>query len=376
MMWDRIQFLLSLQIIGFCIFGGTTLLLRAHDNRAKKILGWGMYLWAFLAITRVSVNLYLKESKEAFHPDILILGNFVTATLASYVIEVLRPGYLTMRRFFIFISPIIISAFIYLIFRLSGGNIHVYHSLKEFIETCNWDVLMRSFFFLLTLFYMVLPVYLISKYRKEFNAFLIENVADPDEYDLEWLKKTMIILIVIYVFYLILLLTDIPVLYAINKAVLLAVWYYFFYNALFLRVIVLEHSFRNGWDLPYQRENDEDEEDQEQHSVLSKRYAEEVHEWFEKEKPYLREDLRLTDLQRIFPISRSYLSQLFNRELGQSFSDYVNQFRIEESKRLMDAEPHASIQDIAERSGFHSISTFRRAFLKCTGTVPSEYKRS
>ena len=86
-----------------------------------------------------------------------------------------------------------------------------------------------------------------------------------------------------------------------------------------------------------------------------------------EEKPYLREDLRLTDLQRIFPISRSYLSQLFNRELGQSFSDYVNQFRIEESKRLMDTEPNVSIQEIAERSGFHSISTFRRAFPEVYG---------
>ena len=90
--------------------------------------------------------------------------------------------------------------------------------------------------------------------------------------------------------------------------------------------------------------------------------------WFEREKPYLNDDLRLTDLQRVFPISRSYLSQLFNKELGMSFSDYVNQF-------LMDAEPLASIQEIAERSGFHSMSTFRRAFIKQTGIVPSEYKR-
>ena len=106
--------------------------------------------------------------------------------------------------------------------------------------------------------------------------------------------------------------------YVIDKTVLLFVWYYFFYKALFLKVVVLEHSFKSGWDLPYQDD---------EHRVLSKRYAEEVSAWFEREKPYLREDLRLTDLQRIFPISRSYLSQLFNRELGQSFSDYVNQFR-------------------------------------------------
>ena len=374
MIWDKIQFLLSLQIIGFCIFGGTTLLLRAHENRAKKILGWGMYLWAFLAIVRVSVNLYLQEVKEAFHPDILILGNLVTATLACYVIEVLRPGYLTLKRFSIFISPIIFSSFIYLVFRLSGGEIHVYHSLKEFVRHFNFDILMRFFFLSLTLFYMALPVYLVIKYSKSFKDFLIENVADPDEYDLDWLKKTMIILILLYGFYLGLLLTAIPWLYAVNKVILLVVWYYFFYNALFLKVIVLEHSFKDGWDLPYQRENDDVNDDDEQRSLLCKRYADEVNEWFEKEKPYLREDLRLTDLQRIFPISRSYLSLLFNRELGQSFSDYVNQFRIEESKRLMEAEPYASIQEIAERSGFHSISTFRRAFLKCTGMIPSEYK--
>lgn len=58
-----------------------------------------MFLWAFLAVIRLSVNLYLHEPKEAFHPDILIMGALVTATLACYVIEVLRPGFLTCKRF-------------------------------------------------------------------------------------------------------------------------------------------------------------------------------------------------------------------------------------------------------------------------------------
>lgn len=371
-MLDKIQFLLSLQIIGFCIFGGAPLLLRAGDNRAKRILGWGMFLWAFLAAIRLSVNLYLHKPKEAFHPDILIMGALVTATLACYVIEVLRPGFLTCKRFFLFISPVVFGGLAYLTYRLSGGEIHTYYSIREVFEYLNMDVLLRMTVFLLTLFYMILPVYLIARYSKDFNVFLAENVSDPEEYDLEWLRKTMIILIVLYGFYLVLLLTNTPLMYVIDKTVLLFVWYYFFYKALFLKVVVLEHSFKSGWDLPYQ----EDDNDDDEHRVLSKRYAEEVSAWFEREKPYLREDLRLTDLQRIFPISRSYLSQLFNRELGQSFSDYVNQFRIEESKRLMDAEPNASIQEIAERSGFHSISTFRRAFQKCTGTIPSEYKNN
>lgn len=374
-MWDKIQFLLSLQIIALCLFGGATLLLRAGADRAKKILGWGMLLWACLSAIRLSVHLYLEKPKDYFHPDILLMGTLVMATLACYVIEVLRPGYLTCKRFLLFLSPVISGGLAFLAYRLSGGEVHAYYSLREVFEYFNVDVLLRVSAFLLTLFYMVLPVWLIARYSRAYKRFLAENVSDPEEYDLEWLKKIMLIFIVLYGFYLALLLTDTPLMYAIDKTVLLFVWYYFFYKALFLKVVVLEHSFESGWDLPYEEE-DEEEDDDDEHRVLCKRYAEEVNAWFEREKPYLREDLRLTDLQRVFPISRSYLSQLFNRELGQSFSDYVNRFRIEESKRLMEAEPNASIQEIAERSGFHSISTFRRAFQKCMGTTPSEYKNS
>lgn len=125
-MLDKIQFLLSLQILGFCVFGGITLLLRARENRAKQILGWSMLLWAFLAAVRVSVNLYLEDSKEIFHPDVLIMGCIVVATLACYVIEVLRPCYMTVRRFFIFTSPIWVLGISFLIYRIAGGNIHRY----------------------------------------------------------------------------------------------------------------------------------------------------------------------------------------------------------------------------------------------------------
>lgn len=372
-MIDKIQLLLSLQVFGFCIFGGITLILRAGDNRAKRILGWSMLLWAFLAGVRLSVNLYIQDQKEVLNPEVLITGCLVMASLACYVIEVLRPGYLTIKRFFIYISPFTVSGGAYLIYRLTGSKVGVYYSIGEVIDTLNADTALRLLIFFITLVYMALPVYLVLRYSKGFTAYLMENVADPEDYDLGWLRKIMITLSVMYLFYLVLLLTDSAVLYVIDKATILLIWYYLFYKALFLKVIPLEHTFEKGWDLPYQAE--EEDNDDERRNALCQQYAEEVKIWFQKEKPYLRDDLRLTDLQRVFPISRSYLSQLFNRELGCSFSDYVNSFRIEESKRLLETEPGASIQEIAERSGFHSISTFRRAFVKHTGFIPSEYRK-
>lgn len=374
-MLDKIQFLLSMQIIGLCVLGGIMMLLRSFGNRARLILAWSIIMWALMAVIRISVNSYVDEAKEAFHPDILIASCLVTACLACYVIEKLRPGFLTLRRFAVFLSPVVIGGFSYLAYRLSGGEIHVFYSIKDVFTHFNLDVFLRLLVLVLTLFYMILPIYLVVKYADEYTAYLSENVSDPESYDLRWLKRTMIILSILYFLYVVLLLTDRTILYVVIKAVMLVVWFYFFYKALFLKNIRLEHSFKNGWDLPSNDDEEEDDDDEEQRGALFKRYAEEVNAWFEREKPYLNDDLRLTDLQRVFPISRSYLSQLFNKELGMSFSDYVNQFRVEESKRLMDAEPLASIQEIAERSGFHSMSTFRRAFIKQTGIVPSEYKR-
>lgn len=374
-MLDKIQFLLSMQIIGLCVLGGIMMLLRSFGNRARLILAWSMIMWALMAVIRISVNSYVDEAKEAFHPDILIASCLVTACLACYVIEKLRPGFLTLRRFSVFLSPVVIGGFSYLAYRLSGGEIHVFYSIKDVFTHFNLDVFLRLLVLALTLFYMILPIYLVVKYADEYTAYLSENVSDPESYDLRWLKRTMIILSILYFLYVVLLLTDRTILYVVIKAVMLVVWFYFFYKALFLKNIRLEHSFKNGWDLPSSDDEEEDDDDEEQRGALFKRYAEEMNAWFEREKPYLNDDLRLTDLQRVFPISRSYLSQLFNKELGMSFSDYVNQFRVEESKRLMDAEPLASIQEIAERSGFHSMSTFRRAFIKQTEIVPSEYKR-
>ena len=249
-MLDKIQFLLSLQILGFCVFGGITLLLRARENRAKQILGWSMLLWAFLAAVRVSVNLYLEDSKEIFHPDVLIMGCIVVATLACYVIEVLRPCYTTVRRFFIFTSPIWVLGISFLIYRLSGGNIHRYNSFGEVFDTLNLDVVIRLLILFFTLLYMIVPIYLILRYSEGFKVYLRENVSDPEDYDLDWLKKTMLILSSMYIFYLVLLFTDRVSLYVIDKTFLLVLWYYFFYKALFLKVIHLDYTFdetRNSW---------------------------------------------------------------------------------------------------------------------------------
>ena len=79
-----------------------------------------------------------------------------------------------------------------------------------------------------------------------------------------------------------------------------------------------------------------------------------------EEKIFLKPDLRITDLTSQLGTNRRYLSELFNRDLGLSFSDYVNQRRIEYAKKLMEDNPDMSLYEVMTRSGYLSKSSFYR----------------
>ena len=73
-------------------------------------------------------------------------------------------------------------------------------------------------------------------------------------------------------------------------------------------------------------------------------------------------------------ISIGYLSKLFIREEGLRFSDYLNQRRVEEAKRLMTVYQNENIKNIAAKVGFGSNPQyFSQVFKRYTGLTPTEY---
>ena len=96
----------------------------------------------------------------------------------------------------------------------------------------------------------------------------------------------------------------------------------------------------------------------------------------EERKPYLNPKLTLADLAQEMHINRTYLTSVLNRDIGKSFYDFVNEFRIAEACAIIDALPPSErpkLSDVASRSGFNSLSTFKRSFLKVKGMLPSQY---
>lgn len=89
---------------------------------------------------------------------------------------------------------------------------------------------------------------------------------------------------------------------------------------------------------------------------------------------YKNKNLKVEDLAKRMQLGRHQLSQLLNDNLGTSFSDYINRYRIEESKELLLKRKNLSIEGIGYESGFNSKSTFFTTFKKYTGLTPKHYK--
>lgn len=95
----------------------------------------------------------------------------------------------------------------------------------------------------------------------------------------------------------------------------------------------------------------------------------------DEEKLYLNPNLKIYDLAKEMRVTTNILSQVLNQELKKNFSDFINEYRIEEAmKKLSDPKfSHYSIFGIAKDSGFNNKNTFNRLFKKHNNQTPSQY---
>lgn len=102
-----------------------------------------------------------------------------------------------------------------------------------------------------------------------------------------------------------------------------------------------------------------------------------VADYMEQEKPYLAPALTLDKLAAQLKMQPRILSHLINRHFDCNFFEFINSYRVEESKRML-ADPASSeknMLDIMYDVGFNSKATFNTLFKKKVGMTPSEYRK-
>lgn len=96
-----------------------------------------------------------------------------------------------------------------------------------------------------------------------------------------------------------------------------------------------------------------------------------------REKQYYRDStLTLQKLAQQLGTNRQYMSNYINRERNMTFYEYINDFRLEEARIVLEdknSESQQSIEDVVVMVGFNSYSTFLRSFKRKYGKTPSQY---
>ena len=101
-------------------------------------------------------------------------------------------------------------------------------------------------------------------------------------------------------------------------------------------------------------------------------------DFMSNEKPFLDPELSIGTLSNKLGLHPHQLSKNINRHFNKNFFEFINEYRIEEFKKLA-VDPknkHISILGLAMDAGFNSKATFNRIFKNASGLTPSQFRES
>jgi transcriptional regulator GlxA family with amidase domain len=88
---------------------------------------------------------------------------------------------------------------------------------------------------------------------------------------------------------------------------------------------------------------------------------------------HLDQDLSVEALAKRISLCPRQFSRRFTQEFGSSPACFVRRLRLDEARERL-AAPDCSVEGVARSVGFNDADNFRRAFERCFGIAPSEYR--
>ncbi|WP_455795958.1 response regulator transcription factor [Clostridium butyricum] len=86
-------------------------------------------------------------------------------------------------------------------------------------------------------------------------------------------------------------------------------------------------------------------------------------------------NISLKDVADEVYLRQNYLSELFKKEIGEGFYDFLSKYRIKKAKEVL-LTTNLKVYEIAQMVGYNDSITFGRAFKKITGTTPNNFRNN
>ena len=92
-------------------------------------------------------------------------------------------------------------------------------------------------------------------------------------------------------------------------------------------------------------------------------------------KDNYQDKIYIADLAKQVNLNEQYFCRLFKKAIGRSPMEYINEYRIMQTRRLLE-ESDLSVTEICLECGYNNLGNFLREFRKYTGTTPAQYRKT
>ncbi len=341
---------------------GIYLLHRHGTYQFQRAFAWAMLMLSFGFFNNFVVLAFCNEDTAVFINMLLILYDYVVVGgYMIFVVTLVFPGRFSALRLSLLVVPYVLAI---AMFAITQSPL-VYPIVQIY-------TLAASSVLLVWLLYSI----------KRYNRMLLDNVGDIEFLNLRWAIVLIVLLYVVQLLWAVESLSNqswftVPT--ADSNLLFDTLWCFItiVYVLFILRKIVQQQVLVDE-PSPSQTNSEKDsllpdETTEGYYKVLN---TIDIDNLIREKQYYLDTALTLQKLATHLGTNRQYLSNFINREKQKTFYEYINDFRVEAAKHLLDGWSNGnehSMEDLAAMSGFNSYSTFLRQFVKKYGVSPSQY---
>lgn len=311
-----------------------------NTTRLNSLVSWILLLWGLLEVKDL-----------IFYSEEVVRGNYLTNLLVLidmlaipsgcfFVVELLNPGWLSLRRVVLLASPILLLIGAYAI------------TARESVMTTT---------------YLVMILYSAAfwgysfKLKRRYNRMIVENYSNMEYIHIRWLNGVILFLIVTLAAWILSCLYSSWIVDTIYQWLLIVLWSVILYYSQRQKSVMIPSS-----DAAVEPEGED-------LSLFD--FRRELERLMNEEQVWRNPQITLSELAAQVGTNRTYLSNYLNNTLQLSFYEYINEHRIEHATRLLcKPDSHLTMAEIAEASGFNSLSTFRRVFQRKHGCSFADYR--
>lgn len=350
-----------------------------HGVITTYFLTWAVFIWnlrhqsrmmymlfltmAYIGFCAVKEMIFLVDgvSDSFFWSGLcLTLDIVVVPLVVNFFFEVISPGWATKGKVLV---QMVLQALFIPIFAIFPSQMVL-------------DVALYS-----TYLYCVVSILIMCLMLSRHRKYIRDNYSYTEHIDVAWAVNFVVVMFVCVTLYVIASSTDTWTSRSVFQAILMAAWVYLNQLARKHSVVNIPSSVMFAFPL-IKNQNVKTEDvcvagDVSSDSLeMYAGMAAQLEACMSTQKLYLNPKLTLQDVCSAIGTNRTYLSDYLNNVLKVTFYDYVNELRIRTACEIMDTmtpETRRPIIEIAELSGFNSISTFNRAFVKLMSTTPGQY---